>query len=180
MVGPQVDGGAEDHLSDLHGGDGHHQDPGDSESHGAEGIIGVHEGVDSVVHHHEVAARAQVGGVGVPHIDERGDVVVPVQENQLLFSQHNKQGVAQLVDFGDGEHEGPEAGGPVEVRGVAEGEFPAVLTDDIHQLGDGADSSEDAEDAQNRTPQGKGLADFEARTFFHVVFPTEDEHHIKS
>ena len=52
--------------------------------------------MDDEVHDHEPPGGRGVLAEGVPAVDEDCDVVVPVQEDQLLFPQHNEDGVSKL------------------------------------------------------------------------------------
>ena len=60
------------------------------------------------VHDDEPAGGGGVLAEGVPAVDEDGDVVVPVEEDQLLLPQHDEDGVPQLGHLGQHEHPGPE------------------------------------------------------------------------
>ena len=51
------------------------------------------------VHDDEPAGWSRVLAEGVPAVDEDGDVVIPVEEYQLLFPQHDEDGVSQLGDL---------------------------------------------------------------------------------
>ena len=46
----------------------------------------------------------------IPRIDEDGGVVVPVEEDERLFAQHDENRVAQFRHFRQDEHGGPESG----------------------------------------------------------------------
>lgn len=48
-------------------------------------------------------------------------MVVVVQKDQGLLSEHDEEGVAQFYDFGDGEEQRPEGRHAVWVAGVAQG-----------------------------------------------------------
>lgn len=63
----------------------------------------------TVVHHHEPTRGGGVLGEGVPGVQQHGDVVVPVQEDERLLAQHDEHGVAQLGQLGQHEHVRPEA-----------------------------------------------------------------------
>lgn len=52
--------------------------------------------MDTVVHDDEPARRRRVLGVREPGVEEHGDVMVPVEEDQRLLTQHYEHGVAQL------------------------------------------------------------------------------------
>lgn len=93
---PDVDGTADDHLRQLQGCDDHRDEAGRAELQRTEGVVGVHQRVHAVVHDHEPAGRGGVLGVGEPRVHEDGDVVVPVEEDQRLFAQHDEDGVAEL------------------------------------------------------------------------------------
>lgn len=48
------------------------------------------------VHDHEPPGGSGVLAEGVPAVDEDSDVVIPVQEYQLLFPEHDEDRVTQL------------------------------------------------------------------------------------
>ena len=48
--------------------------------------------------------------INIPRVDQNGGVMVPVEENERLLAQDDKQRVAQLGHFGQDEHGGPESG----------------------------------------------------------------------
>lgn len=47
-------------------------------------------------------------GIAVPAVDKDSDVVVPVEENELLLPQHDKNRVAQLNRFRHDEKKQPQ------------------------------------------------------------------------
>ena len=70
---------------DHHGHDVGHPDPAGSDT-----IVGVHEGMDSIVHDHKPSAGGGEANIRVPGEPEDSDMMVPVEEDQLLFPQHNE------------------------------------------------------------------------------------------
>ena len=149
-----VDEYADGHLRYLHRRDHHVDRLRYAHLYGAEGVVGVHERVHGVVHHHEPATGRRVVGVAVPHVDEHADVMVPVQEDEALLSEDDEDRVAQFVHLRHGEHVRPEADGAVEVGWTAHRVLPSVLPDDVHQFGHGSDGAERTEDRQHGTPRG--------------------------
>lgn len=113
VVRPDVDRTADDHLQQLQRRDHHRDEARRLEAHGAQRIVRVHDRVHAVVHHDEPARRRRVLGVREPRVDQHGDVVVPVQEDQRLLAQHNEQRVAQLGQLGQHEQPRPEAAHPI-------------------------------------------------------------------
>ena len=49
--------------------------------HGSEGIVGVHDGVDTVVHHHEPPPSGGEHAVRVKPVAHHGQVVIPASCN---------------------------------------------------------------------------------------------------
>jgi len=96
MKNSECDGKTKHHLNDLETGgeDGKHL--GHPDPHGSEGVVGVHDGVDRVVHHHEESAWGGKANVGVEADPHDGDVVIPVQEDQILFPQDDEGCVKQF------------------------------------------------------------------------------------
>lgn len=87
---PDVDGTADNHLGELQRRDDHRDETRWLEAHRAQCIVRVHDGVYAVVHDDEPARGRRVLGVREPGVDEYGDVMVPVQEDQRLFAQHDE------------------------------------------------------------------------------------------
>ena len=82
-----------DHLSDLSAGDNHGKWAGHAKTGGTCSVVAVHDCVHGVVHGHEPAAAGHHVFVGVPGVQQHGDVMVPVQEDQTLFPQHDEHRV---------------------------------------------------------------------------------------
>lgn len=66
--------------------------------------------MNTIVHNDEPTRRRCVLSKGVPGVEQNGDVVVPVQEDQRLLTQYDEHRVAELREFGQHEHPCPEAG----------------------------------------------------------------------
>ena len=82
------------HLQDLGGRDDHGEGTGNPQAAGPRRVVSVHESVDHVVHGHEPAAARHLVLVGVPGVEQHGDVVVPVQEDEALLPEDDEHGVA--------------------------------------------------------------------------------------
>ena len=121
--------------------------------------------MDDEVHDDEPPGGGGVLAEGVPAVDEDRDVVVPVEEYQLLFPQHDEDGVSQLRNLRQDEHPGPEAADPVLLyeAGDAEGVVEAVGVERVHELGQGPGSAHDAEHGQEHAPPRQGAAQVEGR-----------------
>lgn len=66
--------------------------------------------VHTIVHNDEPPSRRCVLSEGVPGVQQHGDVMIPVQEDQRLLAQHYEYRVTQLWQLGQHEHPRPEAG----------------------------------------------------------------------
>lgn len=108
LVRPEVDQAADDHLGELQRRDHHGDELGRRVAHRLERVVRVHDAVHEVVHDDEPPRRGCVLGVREPGVEQHGDVVVPVQENQRLLPKHDEHRVAQLRQFWQHEHPGPE------------------------------------------------------------------------
>lgn len=64
--------------------------------------------MDQVVHADKPAGSGNVVGVGVPGVEQDGNMVVPVEEDQWLLPQDNEYGISQLRNLAQGEHPVPE------------------------------------------------------------------------
>ena len=128
------------------------------------------------VHDDEPAGGGGVLAEGVPAVDEDGDVVVPVEEDQLLLPQHDEDGVPQLGHLGQHEHPGPEpahsvvldeAGNPYGIKsklpclmagivfwspGYTQRVVDAVSAEGEDELWQGAGRAQDAEHRQHQVP----------------------------
>lgn len=99
IPGDTVDVDADDHLKDLTTRDGDVHPFGDLEAEGAQCVVRVHDWVNGVVHDREPATGGGEVASWEPAVDEHGGVVVPVQEDELLFAQHDEDRVAQFRQF---------------------------------------------------------------------------------
>ncbi|KAG9338533.1 hypothetical protein JZ751_025589 [Albula glossodonta] len=84
---------AHNHLGDLCKSDEHGELARYAEAGCPQCIVGVHDRVDKIVHGHEPATTSDHVLIGVPGVQQYCNVVVPVQEDQLLLSQHYEQSV---------------------------------------------------------------------------------------
>ena len=96
VCGQDVDGASHHHLQGLKGGDDHGHHVGHLDPAGPDPVVGVHQGVHGVVHHHEPPAGRGEADIGVPGEPEHGHVMVPVEEDQLLLPENNEHCVHKL------------------------------------------------------------------------------------
>ncbi|KAJ8281414.1 hypothetical protein GJAV_G00067400 [Gymnothorax javanicus] len=82
------------HLRDLRRRHEHGELARDAEPRRPERVVRVHDRVHQVVHGHEPPSAGHHVLVGVPGVEQHRDVVVPVQEDQLLFAKDDEQGVS--------------------------------------------------------------------------------------
>lgn len=66
--------------------------------------------VHTIIHHDEPPSAGRVLREAEPGVEQHGDVVVPVQEDERLLAQHDEHRVAELRQLGQHEHPRPEAG----------------------------------------------------------------------
>lgn len=97
LIHPAVDqtqdGQTHGHLHDLGSSDHHGAGAGHTNAGRLRRIVGVHEGVNCVVHGHEPASACHLVPVGEPGVEQNGDVVVPVEEDEALLPQDNEHRV---------------------------------------------------------------------------------------
>ena len=62
-----------------------------------ETIVKIHDCVDAIIHHDKENARWTRGDIGMPAIQQDGNVVVPMQKDQLFLVNDNKKGVNQFA-----------------------------------------------------------------------------------
>ena len=134
--------------------------------------------MNNEVHDDEPAGGGGVLAEGVPAVDEDGDVVVPVEEDQLLLPQHDEDGVPQLGHLGQHEHPRPEPAHSVvlDEAGDAEGVVEAVGVERVHELWQGPGGAHDAEHGQEHAPPRQGAAQVEGRpTAREIYYPLENK-----
>ena len=95
-----IDHTAHQHLGDLGDRDEHGELARQLKAGRPQGVVRVHDGVDQVVHGHEPSAAGHHVFVGVPGVEQHGDVVVPVEEDELLFPQDDEESVTCRCDRG--------------------------------------------------------------------------------
>jgi len=108
--GQEVDSSVDNHLYNLKAGYDCSDSPRNLDPERLECVVGVHDRVDHVVHHHE---PADIGGEVAEAVEdgyEHAEVVVPVKEDEFLFPEDNEGGVPELEQLGQGEQPGPEGG----------------------------------------------------------------------
>ena len=128
-----------------------------------------------IVHRHEPTPGSCQVLVAVPAVDQNGRVVVPVQEDELLFAQHNKQSVNKLWQLAQHKHERPEAGYAVSVAVVAHAVDHAVLKQGPKEIGPHANCARDAEHGQDDVPRDEERAQLVLGSALHVVLAAEYE-----
>ena len=102
--------GTDEHLQDLAEGD---EEGGEPLGHHVEGLqteVAVHDSVHGVIHGDKIQTRSSHGGVRAPAEQQHGHVVIPVQEDKGLSTEHDKRSVNQLRNFAKDEKHNPEAG----------------------------------------------------------------------
>ena len=110
--------------------------------------------------HHEVYSDAPACQrdeflVGEGHVHERDQVVVPVQEDELLFPQHNEERVAQLVGLRECVQHHPEARGTLVEGRVTHGEMQAARPYHGEQVGECPQRPQYTEHGEHRAPHAK-------------------------
>lgn len=182
MVRPEVDRAPHDHLQQLQRGDQHGELPRGAVPHRPQRVVRVHDRVHAVVHHDEPPRAGRVLREAEPAVEQHGDVVVPVEEDQRLLPEHDEDGVPQLGQLAQHEHERPEARDAVlrDERGHAHAVVEAVVGERVQELRPGPAGPHDAEDRQGGVPEGEHPAQLEPRPVLHQVLPPEDEHHVRA
>lgn len=97
-----------EHLCDLHERDHHGTESRHSSAGCFSRVVAVHERMDDVVHGHEPAAAGHTVFIRVPGVEQDGDVMIPVQEDQTLLTQDDEHRVPELRRFTQSEDERPE------------------------------------------------------------------------
>ena len=89
-VGRAIDVDAEHHLRDLTARYRDIHPLGYFEAHRTHTIVRVHERMHGEIHEDEPAARCGKLATRIPAVDEHGSMVIPMQEDELLFAGHYK------------------------------------------------------------------------------------------
>lgn len=113
LVRPDIHKTTYNHLDQLQACDHHRDGAGNWKFDGFEGIVGVHNGVNQIIHDNEPSCGSSVFRIGVPCVQEHGDMMIPVQKDERLFPKYDEDGVAQLGNLGDDEQERPETGNTI-------------------------------------------------------------------
>ncbi len=130
-----VDQTAEDHLQQLQCGYELGYVFGHVESECFEGVVGVHDRMDKVVHACEPSARRAVIMIAVPAVHQHGRMMIPVEEYELLLAQHYEHGVHKLDKLAHHKQKRPEAGHAIGIRVVADWVLEAVVAQRMVHFG---------------------------------------------
>jgi hypothetical protein len=91
------DDDADNHLRNLETSDNHRVEPLGAEFHGHQEIISVHASVNTVVHGDKENSWRRGRDIRMPAIKQNRDVVVPMQEDERLLVNDNKESVNKLA-----------------------------------------------------------------------------------
>ncbi|CAI6351665.1 unnamed protein product [Macrosiphum euphorbiae] len=103
-----VDEAADQHLRQLTGSDEHGHLLGRSVAHGPRSVIRVHHRVYRVVHDDEPPGGRRELHVREPRVQQHGDVMIPVQEDERLLAEHDEYRVTEFGQLGQHEQPRPE------------------------------------------------------------------------
>ena len=76
---------------------GHHHGPGWTNLDGHEEIIEIHDGMDAIIHIDKENAAWSMSDIGMPAIQQDSNVMVPMQENEFLLVNENKESVKEFT-----------------------------------------------------------------------------------
>lgn len=91
-----VDEAADHHLRQLAGCDHHGHGLGRPVAHRPHRVVRVHHRVHRVVHDDEPPGGRGEFVIREPAVQQHGDVMVPVKEDERLFAQHDEYGVTEF------------------------------------------------------------------------------------
>lgn len=177
---PHVNRAADDHLQQLQRRDNHGDLPRGPVAHRSQSVVTVHHGMHAVIHDDEPASAGRVLRVAEPRVEQHSNVVVPMQEDQGLFTQHYEDRVAQLGQLAQHEHPRPEAGHFVllDERGYAHGVVQSVVGQGVQELRHSPASAHDAERGQGGVPDREDAPELEPGPVLHQVLAAEDQDHV--
>ena len=93
----QRDAYPDDHLGNLGRRNHHGRQPLGFAVTRHEAVVKVHNGVDAVVHHHKENAGWTRRHMGMPAMQQDGNVVTPMQKDQLFLVNNDKKGIHQFT-----------------------------------------------------------------------------------
>ena len=196
VCGHNVDGAAHHHLQGLEGGDHHGQHIGHLDPAGPDPVVGVHQGVHRVVHHHEPSAGRGISNIWIPGEPEHSHVVIPVEEDQLLLPENNKDCVHQLRQLKyvgcesryevhtrlwsyltQNKQPGPQSSHVISLQkaGVADSVVEALLGETGQELRPGSQGSDNAERGEGEAPDCQRLPEAIGLSIFHPMRNSENE-----
>lgn len=85
------------HLRNLETSDNDRVEPLGAEFHGHQKVIAVHASVNTVVHRDEENSWRRGGDIRMPAIKQNRDVMVPMQEDERLLVNNDKEGINKLA-----------------------------------------------------------------------------------
>ena len=88
----------DDHLRDLCHRNPDRVEPLRSELHRHQEIVTIHDCMDGVVHHNKEDSRWRCRHVRMPAVQKDGDVMVPVEEDQRLLVNNNKERIDKFTE----------------------------------------------------------------------------------
>ena len=91
------DDDTDNHLRNLETSDNHRVEPLGAEFHGHQKVIAVHASVNTVVHGDKENSWRRGGDIRMPAIKQNRDVMVPMQEDERLLVNNDKEGIDKLA-----------------------------------------------------------------------------------
>lgn len=64
-----------------------------------EKIVGIHEGMDCIIHGHEIETKGRLVYVTIPREEEDGNMMVRVEEYHFPFAQDKKDDIHEFKNF---------------------------------------------------------------------------------
>ena len=93
----ESDSYADHHLRNLESSDNHWVEPLWAKVHCHQEIVAIHRSMYTVVHHNKEDARRRSCNVRVPAIKQNGDVMVPMEENERLLVNYDKESINKFA-----------------------------------------------------------------------------------
>ena len=133
-----------------------------------------------VIHCDEPLVSTYGVAVRVPAVYENSDVMVPVQKNQFLFSQHNEVSICKLRKFGEAEKKGPQAWSSKLDGVITDAPLPSI-TDEVLEVWPSCNGKPGhAEDGQSEAPQKEGRSQVVLLSVSHPTLDSKYTHHVES
>ena len=146
-----------DHLQDLNGGDKRSELEDGLKAIDGKSIVGVHKGVNKVVHSSKPKTTAGLVVKRVPAEEKDSDVMEPVEEDDFLLANNEENGVHKLEELGVDEESDKDTVPSFEIpeRIFADGGAESLVDELVVQSRDKEVGTKQRKDSEEKIPTHK-------------------------